>query len=207
MFRKKKILENPDVRKKRGGCWGCFKWILYIIAALFIVCGIIAIFLFRVPEKLGLMPNKAEKLLVTTPDRGAANDLLEEAQASGLSTQGVSLFVFPHKEGNGNVAVAVFDAREGFSFSQGGQLDPVGQAFAQIASGPTAERLNIERVTITYISEQGADLMSMSAKRSDAVAFANGSMTQEEFINVLAGDVNLPAIVDEQIDSINRMMQ
>jgi hypothetical protein len=199
-------LTNPAKRKK-GGCRGCLKIFLIVLAVLLVIFGIIAALFYRIPQRLGLMPNKAEKLLVATPDREAADELLAEARARGMSTQGVSLYVLPYKDGNGSVASAIFDSREGFSFSQGGRLNPVGQAFSQIAGGPVAEKLNIERITVTYISAKGEDLMSLSAKRSDSLAFANGSMSEEQFMSVLGGDINLPAVVNEQIDSINRMLE
>src|SRR3989344_264638 len=125
------------VKKKRGGCRGCLKWIGIILLVLIILGAIVAALLYRVPEKLGLVPSKAEKLLVMTPDREAGAELLAEARARGLNTQGVSLYIFPYKDSAGSIATATFDSREGFTFTQGGQLNPIAASFSQVAGGPT----------------------------------------------------------------------
>jgi hypothetical protein len=193
--------------RKRSGCLGCLTWILILFVVFALLIGLALSLFFRIPQRLGIIPNAAERHFVATPDREAAAALLAEARAQGLDTRGVSLYVFPYKEGGGSAAIAMFDARKGFSFGQGGRLNPLGAAFSQIAGGPTAERLGIERVTVVYVSGKGQDLMTLSAARDSALSFANGSMSEEQFMSVLDGDIHLPAVLDEQIESFQKMTQ
>lgn len=155
---------------------------------------------------MGLMNRAAARQLMSTPDREGAEALLAEARARGMSTQGVDLVLIPYKDG-GNVAAVVFDGGSGFSFGQGGALANVGRAFSQIAGGPTADRLDIKYVTAVYVSPKGQQLMALSASRADSLTFANGGMSEEQFMAKLNGDINLPAVINEQIDSLQQLAQ
>lgn len=194
-------------KKRRGGCRGCLKWLGILILLFLIIVGIVAALFFRVPQSLGLMSNAAKKYLVATPDRAGAEELLRQAQARGLSARGVHLYVLPYKDGNGSVASVVMDSREGFSFGQGGGLKSVASVFSQIAGSAKADELGIKYVTATYVSPKGQDLMSLSASRADALSFAGGGMSDTEFMSKLNGDINLPAVIGEQIESLQRMSQ
>lgn len=198
--------DAPKKKKKRG-CRGCFKGCFILFLILFVIGGIAAFFLYRVPQRLGLLPNAAKREFVQTPNRAAGQTLLEEATTRGFNPQGAHLYVLPYKDDSGNAVIALLDSREGFAFARSGDTDPVGQAFVQIAGGPKAEELKIKHVTIVYVSARGEDLMTLSASRADVVQFANGQMSDAEFMAKLNGELNVPAMVGEQIDSFNRMMQ
>lgn len=197
----------PLLKKKKSVIRRIFKWLGILLLIFLVLVGILLALFFRVPEKLGLMPNAAKKHLVYTPDRNAGEELLESVRQMGMNTEGVSIYVMPYKNGDGSVAAVVMDQREGFHFDQSGGLDPLVRVFTQVAGSSKAEELNIKYVTATYVSAKGQDLISLSASRADSLTFANGGMTDEQFMSKLNGDINLPAVLDEQMESFNRMMQ
>ena len=197
---------SAEKPKKRRGCRRCLKWLLILFIVLLVIVGILAFFLYRVPERLGILPNAAERELMETPDRNGAEELLAEASARGFNPTGASVYVFPYKESEGSVVFLLLDGSKGFAFNRTSK-NPVADTFVQIAGGAKAEELAVQYVGMTYVSPKGRELMRFAASRSDILRYASGAITQEQFVATIAGDFNYPAMMGEQVDSMKEMLQ
>lgn len=194
-------------KKKRGTCRRCLKWLGILLLVFLVLAGIAAALVFHVPQRLGLLPNAAKRNLTYTPDRSAGEEMLKEAQTRGMNTTGARIYVQPYKDGDGTVATAILDSRDGFAFTRTGEKNPVPMVFAQIAGTQKAADLGVKYITVVFVSAKGEDLMNLSASQADAMAYANGSLTEEQFAAKLNGEWNLPAMMGEQIDAAKRMLQ
>ncbi len=180
---------------------GCL-WFLF---ALLLIGGIFAGLLFRIPQKLGIVPSAAERVFSQTPDREGAKTMLAEAKTAGLNTQGIVLYVFPIGDGSESVAVATLDARQGFTFGETGEADPIANVMIKLMSGPSVRELGVRRLGISYISPEGSTYMSFTASSEVIASMAAGRMTLAQFMDAVDGDINFPAMIKHDIDSFKNL--
>ncbi|NOS67259.1 MAG: hypothetical protein HOO67_02745 [Candidatus Peribacteraceae bacterium] len=191
--------------RKKGGCRGCLKFGLWCVLIVFLLSGIAAALVFRVPQRLGILPSATKRVFTQTPDRAGAKKVLAEARAAGLNTQGISLYVFPVGDGTKSIALATIDERKGFSFGQTAGLDPMAHVMTKLMAGPTVTEIGVERVGVHYIGENGAQFGSFTASADSIRAVAAGRMTKEQFISAVDGDVNIPAMLKYQLDALTKL--
>lgn len=212
-MKKEKTANLPEqnapapTKKKRGLFRTLFRWVFRLVLLLIVLLLIAGALVYRLPQKWGLVSSVAERQFAPVPDRAGAAELLEEAKAKGLNTQGVSIYVLPYKDYASSVAVVNLDAAAGFQFAGGSSLGAVGNTFVQVGGGQKAKDLNIQHVTLIYTSQKGEDIMSFAAPREQILAFANKQLTQDQFIASIEGDINLPAIIDEQMEALQNFLQ
>ncbi len=196
---------TADPPKKKGFFRRLLKWCFWLFILFILLIAIVAALIFRVPHKLGLIPNVAKKHMVLTPDREGARRILKAAIKRGMPAKGVNLYVIPYKKGDASIILLHLDASEGFKFNaKKSKRGPIGDTFVQVASGSEVQGLGIERVSMVYFSKYGKDLMTMSASRSDILQYANGKLTKKTFMEKVDGDINLPAMIDEQIQTLKK---
>ncbi len=175
---------------------GCLKACGLIFIILILLIGVTAAFAFRLPQKYGLIKSPAQKLLSGTPDRAGAEVLLKEVQTAGLSTKGVSLYVLPIRGTDKTMAVAILDASQGFQLTSGGGSDPMSITMTKLVATKKAEELKVDRVAIEYHDESGAALITMTAGADAIRGFARGSLTRDQFMKAVDGQMNIPAVVE-----------
>ncbi|MDA2922293.1 hypothetical protein MYX07_03440 [Patescibacteria group bacterium AH-259-L07] len=174
---------------------------------ILVIVGVFLILFFRVPQKIGIIKSPAERLLAGTPDRDGAKTLLSEVAAAGLNTEGIDLYVIPFIDTGENLAIAVLNESEGFSFNRSTGHNPIIQTMIDLVTGDTAQKLNVTRLSLEYRDESSQSLMTLSASTYDIKRFASGTMTQQEFMNVLEGNINYPAILSTQISSMYKLFK
>lgn len=176
---------KPKRRKGRG----------YLIAFLVVVVlvAVACIFVFKVPERLGLVEPPAERLLDTTPNREATAVIIEDLEQAGVYTQGVQIYVFPFKDREGSVALVILDASQGFNFASAGD-DSVMGYLSELATGEAAQQYGIEQVAFDYRDESGESLVTVTAPTEAISGFVGGSINQEEYMREVDIDFNLQKV-------------
>ncbi len=186
--------------KKKHGCLRVFVWIIGIII---VIVAILAIMIFDVPTRLGLIKSPSEKLLSGTPDREAASDMLTQLEAAGMDTTGMEIFIIPVAESDGHyIAYAVMDASEGFVFGSLTGEDPITMGLVNLATSGVAQEMDITQFGMEYRDQEGTTLMAIGASADTVTAFAAGTISREEFMTSIEGDVNVVALVEDMYDSI-----
>lgn len=180
--------------RRRGGCrtCGCYIPGCLVLVLLLLVGWVLAV-QAGLPQKAGLLKPPTQRLLSLTPDREAGAALQAELQRGGFPINGVTITVYPGKGNNPNLAVAVLDAREGFSFGSGGD-DAILDTLKRLATGDTATKYGIGRVAMHYIDAEGRDLISLTASTDATRSFANGQLSRDGFLKAIDGKVDLPGL-------------
>jgi hypothetical protein len=128
-------------------------------------------------------------MLAGPPDESAAAELLAQVQAAGLSTKGVRMYVIPLTGSEETAAIAVLDAAQGFGADVPDQ-DLILRYLDKLATGGTIGRLGIARVAVTYQDEQGTALLTLTGATKDIQDFANGRISQDEFLKLLHANLD-----------------
>jgi len=183
-------------RRGKRSCMGCG---CQLMGGLMLVMVLLVGWLIAVQsgalERLGLRESKAEELLSGTPDRQAAEALMEELHRADLNTRGVSFYVLPIEGTDGSLVYAVMDRSQGFEFGQTAEPREVLRRLQNVATGDTLERLGIKRVAVEVRNPAGETALVVTAESTDIKAFANGEMDKKEFIKAVDGKANLVRIV------------
>lgn len=169
-------------------------FVLLLGALLFVASAL------QLPQKWGLVKSKAEKVFDETADRAAADEIKAELVASGFSTDGLSVYVLTSRDGNGTAVYAVFDASQGFSFNVSESGDPFLASMAALVRNEAAKENGVREVAIEYRDETGATLLTAGALTEDIVDFADGVITQEEFMQKVGGKADLQNIVQKSTE-------
>lgn len=179
------LSNEPQAKKKKGclrtGC-GLIGWLLL---ALILVAGWAYVINSDIPERLGLRKPPAERLLSGEPDRASADAILSALNEGGLSTQGVRLYVLPVEGTNYQIAYAVLEASEGFTFDYSGGDDAMTGLLVQMATSEEVTDARIERVAIDYRNASGDQVAVITAPVSILRAYAEGRASAEEVSNAL----------------------
>jgi hypothetical protein len=160
-------------RKKKGR--GCL--ISFLVIAVILLVG--AALIFRVPQKIGLVKSPSEKLYIQPNDADKAALVLDSLHNSGLSAQGLEVYVMPVKNTDHNTAIIVLDASKGFNFSGGYGSDPV-EELVRIAAKAQAQGIN--RTAVVYYDDSGKALVTITVKTEDMAAYAHGKLTDAELM-------------------------
>ena len=171
---------------------------LIFIAIVFIILLVVAIAFFNLPQRIGIVSSPAERLLSATPDREASQALTSDLQQLGFNTQGVELHVIPKKNSEENILYAELDSSEGFNINQfGSGGDPVTDALTILTNLDESGENDIERIAINYRDENGDSLATMTASTAVIRGFANGTVSRQEFMQELEGEVELSKLIEE----------
>lgn len=179
------LSDQPQAKKKKGclrtGC-GLIGWLLL---ALILVAGWAYVINSNIPEQLGLRKPPAERLLSGEPDRASADAILSALTEGGLNTQGVRLYVLPVEGTDAQIAYAVLEASEGFTFDYSQNDDAMTGLLVRMATSQAVTEARIERVAIDYRNATGDQVAVITAPVAILRAFAEGRASAEEVSNAL----------------------
>jgi hypothetical protein len=164
------------------------KLIIFGVVAIIIL--LIGTVFFNLPQRIGLVKSPVEKLLAARLDEQAAVTMLQELKAAGVNTQGLSIYVIPYRNSNENLAVAVLDASKGFNLRNFGDEGAVTKYLEMLASLDKGGKYDIKRVAVDYKNEQGQSLLTLTAPTDTITRYASGTISREQFLNNLEGQVN-----------------
>lgn len=180
--------DSAKKEKKFGILKGC---LIAVLVFLLLLGGLVAA-AFRVPEKLGIVKSKTEKLYdVDNADRYVAGDLRAALEQTGIATEGMEIYVLPLKDGSGSGAYVVLDESSGFSFSPSGGGDPFLGTLAALATSEAVKEGGVKYVAFEYKDKAGRSLITVGASVQDGADFANGTISREEFMAKVGGQADL----------------
>lgn len=183
---------KPAGEKKKGGC---LRGILIFLVVLLLVVGTAAALVLDLPRKAGLVKSATEKFYdVQGADRAAAADLVAELETKGIPTKGMEVYVLPLKDGSGSGAYVVLDQSKGFAFAPSGGGDPFLGTLASLAKSEAVKANGMKDVAFEYRDAQGRSLITVGAKIQDGVDFADGKMTEKEFMAKVGGKADMQNI-------------
>jgi len=177
---------------RRRGCGGCGLILLVLLLLALLWAAIVP---FRLLQRVGIQESPAERLLGGSPDREAAAALESQMRRAGLNMQGVDVYVLPLGDTGETVAFTVLDASQGFSFDdlwEGDAATDWLEAMADSSSG-----LEVDRVALTYVGEDGGTLLTVTHEVDAIQAVADGRMSEEEFLDGLGIDFDVWKILGE----------
>ena len=182
--------------KKKGSCLkSCFVVVVLLLLGL----GWLVASAFGLPRKWGLVKAPVDKMYTTEdPDRSAAAEVSGDMEKAGFPMKGTYVAVLPRRDGSGAAAYAVLDASEGFTFEEG---DPVLGTLTKMAKSQAIKDNGIDRVAFEYRDEKGRRIVTIGAKTQDAIDFADGKLTQDDFIGRIGGRIEIKGLMDAQRDS------
>ncbi|MFC1961881.1 hypothetical protein ACFLWN_02405 [Chloroflexota bacterium] len=165
------------------------------LAVFVMIVIIIGFVFFNLPQRIGLVQAPTEKLISATPDRETAAAMIDDLKAAGTNTTGIELYIFPLKvdEDNlsdDNVAVVIIDAGQGFDFRNFNEQDLMNH-LEKLSSVGQSGGYNIERVAISYSDESGDSPITLTASTEAVLKFTNGTITREQFLEEMEGEVNV----------------
>lgn len=179
------LSNGPQAKKKKG----CLRTGCGLIGWLFLILLLVGGWMFAVnsdiPERLGLRKPPAERLLSGEPDRASADAILSALTEAGLDTQGVRLYVLPVEGQNTQIAYAVLEASEGFTFDYSDNEDAMTGLLVRMATSEAVTNARIERVAIDYRNTTGDQVAVFTAPVSVLRAYAEGRASAEDVSNAL----------------------
>lgn len=183
-----KPAKGAKTKKKPGFLKGC---LLFVLVLVLLAAGFVANAL-GLPQKLGLVKSATEKRYdVQASDRTAAADLVAELETKGIATKGMEVYVLPLKDGSGSGAYVVLDVAAGFGFNASGEGDPFLGTLATLAKSEAVKAGGVKNVAFEYRDDKGRTLITIGASVQDGADFADGKMTQEQFMAKVGGKADL----------------
>lgn len=179
-------------RKGCGGCGGCGVLVLVLLILALIWAAVVP---FRILRRVGLQESPAERLLGGPPDREAADILLNELLRTGLNPQGVQVHVLQLANTGERVAFAVLDASQGFDPNRPFDSDQATDGLSDLASA--AAGLDIDRIAIHYVHEDGATLLTVTHRVEAIQALERGSISDEQFLEGLSVNFDIRRLLGE----------
>ena len=190
VFQGKVISDQPvtnEKPKKRKGCffWGCTS----TLGIIFVVALLLSIFVFKVPQRIGLVKPASERLLSQTLDIVTALQIKADFQKTGLNTTGVDMYVFPEKKSDKSVLLTVLDASKGFYFSNSNTTDAITDYLAKLASA--SANFSINRVAFEYLNSEGKPLVDITAPTDMILGYSQGKITRSEFLKAIDAKIDI----------------
>ena len=179
-------------RKGCGGCGGCGLLLLILLVVALIWAAVVP---FRILQRVGLQESPAERLLGGPPDRQAADILVNELRAAGMSMQGVQVQVLELANTGERVAFTVLDASLGFDPQRPFSGDLATDMLSDLAAA--AAGLDIDRIAVYYVSEDGVPLFTVTHHVKAIQALERGTISDEEFLEGLGVDFDIRQILGE----------
>jgi hypothetical protein len=175
--------------KARKGC-------LITLGVIVIILLIISIFLFNLPQRLGIIASPGERMVSQTPDRIAATALKAELTRAGFNTQGIDLYVMPLRNSDGSILLASLDSSKGFNFSNISGQDAITDYLKRLADLDKSGTYHIEQVVIDYKGDDGESMVSATAPVNAIRKFSQGTMSRQDFMQAIEGKVNISKLVE-----------
>lgn len=188
-------------KKKRG----CLKGCLVIVVIFLLLIALAAVVVFRVPERLGLFPSKAETLLAGTTDIAAAARIEEDMASVGQDTAGIQMYVLPVGDTEDTVAYIVLDQSQGYVHSSVEADDPVKDAFIIAARSEAVRTAGVTRVAVEFKDDTGKSLFVMTAPVGAILDLADGRITEDEFFKRTAAVGDLYEAVQTQMEWLGEL--
>ena len=174
------------------------KGCLVALLVFFVILLVLAIVVFNLPQRIGIVQTPTERLLSSTPDREAAEALMADLQGLGIDTQGINLYVIPRKDSDNSILYAELDSSEGFNWETlGGSRSPIEDAMSLLAELDESGGYGIERIAVDYIDETGDSLAIVTAPTEAILGFENGTITRQQFMQAIEGKVELSTLAEE----------
>jgi hypothetical protein len=170
------------------------------LAVLVVFIGYVLWVRTDVPARLGLREPAVERLLSAEPDRQAAQMIVAELEAGGLTTQGMYLYVLPIEGQSYSLAYAVLDAADGFRFDSASGGDGVTDLLTRLAASDTAGAYGVGRVAIEYRNTAGTRILTLTAPTNVIRDFANGAISRDAFMQALEGDFDAQELYGEFLE-------
>ena len=186
-------------KSRRRGCLGLSG--CGLLLAVLLVVGLIwaALVPFRLLRRIGLQQSAAERLLANTPDRQAAQVLKDRLQVSDLPAGAVQVHVLELGNTGERVAFTVLDASKGFEvlgdLKLGDEAEEADNALSSIAQ--LTDGLDIDRIAIHYVGEDGKPLITLTHRVEDILALEQGKMDETEFLEGLGVNFDLLKVLGE----------
>jgi len=171
---------------------GCLITLLVIVVILIIL----AIFLFNLPQKIGIVASPGEQLISQTPDRETAAALTADMAKTGINTSGIDIYVMPKKNSDKSVMVAILDTSKGFSFNNLGVNGSIDSALAMLAKLDESGKYGIEQIVLDYRESADKSLVSITAPTATILKYSKGTMSREDFMQAIEGKVDLSGLAE-----------
>lgn len=160
------------------------------LGVLVVIAVIVGIVFFNLPQRIGLAETPTEKLLSATPDRETAAAMKAELASAGLNTQGMDIYVFPYKENDENVVIAVLDSSQGFDIRNLTGEDAITEYLGLLANLDKGGKYDIQRVAVDYKNDEGDSILVLTAPSATITRYTSGSISRQQFLQELEGQVN-----------------
>ncbi|MFC1991936.1 hypothetical protein ACFLVC_04365 [Chloroflexota bacterium] len=190
---------QPDKPKRKSGRGRRRLITLAIVIAILVI---VACVFFNLPQRIGVVQSPTEKILSTTPDREATTAMMEDLKSAGINTKGIDIYVIPYKGSDENVAIAVLDASQGFDVRNFSREDAITEYLELLASLDTGGEYNIKRVAVDYKNEEGESLLTLTAPTDIITRYADGSISRQQFLKELEGQVNFVEIAEMMAEEV-----
>ena len=184
---------------RRRGCCGCRGCGLLLVVLLVVGLVWAALVPFRLLQRVGLQRSPAQRLLSGTPDREAAQTLKERLRVAELQAGAVDVHVLELGNTGERVAFTVLDASQGFDLTTNLRIgdDATGSDSALSSIAQLTEGLDIDRIAIQYVGEDGKPLFTLTHSVEDILALEQGKMDEKEFLKGLGVNFDLAKVLGE----------
>jgi len=179
-------------QSQRRGCRGrgCGLLLLVLLLVALVWAAVVP---FRLLQRIGLQQSPAQRLLAGTPDRQAAQVLKERLLVSDLPAGAVQVHVLELGNTGERVAFTVLDASKGFDLLGDAQgSDNALSSIAELTDG-----LDIDRIAIHYVGEDGQPLVTLTHRVDDILALEQGRMDETEFLKGMGVNFDLLKVLGE----------
>ncbi|MGP8079370.1 MAG: hypothetical protein ACLPVI_02535 [Dehalococcoidales bacterium] len=161
---------------------------IIVVAAL-----LLSIFVFKVPERIGLIKPAYERVLSQTPDRETAQSIMSAFQNAGVDTTGLTAYVFPEKNSKNSMLLTVADSSQGFDFSNYGTTDPIPEFLVQLAN--SSSTYNIDRVAFEYLDDDGNPVVDVTAPTTAILQYSSGQISETAFLKAIDAKIDFSQFV------------
>jgi hypothetical protein len=130
----------------------------------------------------------AQELYSGAPDLVAGQSVSDALVEAGV--QGASVLVIPIQDSQGQIAIITLDESQGYAGFGSPASNNLQIVIGNIVSANRARALHIEQLSIDYRDQTGESSLAFTTSMEKAEAFADGHITQQEFI----GDVDFDLV-------------
>lgn len=190
-------------KKKRGGCrTGC----LWLLGILVLLTALALVVIFDVPSRLGLRTSDFEKTFPSGPLPDAGESVAEDFEAAGQSPDGLTVYVLPIRDTEQSLAYVILDQSKGYKSAEEGE-NPLKDAFVMAANSKAAQEAGVTYVAVEFREADGSTLMVMAAPVDAIKQLDAGTMSDEQFSDVVGAKGNLPRIIQLQMEEVQKWQQ
>jgi hypothetical protein len=180
---------HDESGRVRRGC-------LITLGIVVLILLVASIFIFNLPQRIGLVASPADRFISQTPDREAAVALKAELAKTGINTQGIGIYVLPERNSEQSVLLAVLDSSQGFSFTKVTGQDAITDYLKRLADLDKAGKYHIDQVVLDYRDSESTSLVSVTVPVAAIRQFSQGTMSRKDFMQAIEGQVNVAKLVE-----------